>query len=123
MNPYPCSSLLGVRRQLPRVALGKHRLGNLHLGQKPGVAVRGKAQNQNGLLNPGFPQLLGLLQVGYREPVRPRRLAFLRQRHRPVTVAVGLNHAHQLCAGGNGASDFSDIVVQGVQIHLGPGSL
>ena len=63
----------------------------------------------------------GLGKTGHGEARHAPGLEMPRHRHGPVAVGVGLDHGHQLTAGGQGPLEGPGVVRQGVQVNFPPG--
>ncbi len=102
---------------------GQHRLRHPVLGQLRGLLRRSMRNDQNRTLDARLPQLDSLLQIGYAEPIGAVLLQRAGDLHRPVSVGIRFDDAHDTTAGGKHPTDRRQIIPQPIQIHLGPGTM
>ena len=98
----------------------KDRLGKIPGTQPLGQLWRSVAQNQHRQADPRLAQLLRLLQIGNRQPLRPKGLVLPGQHCRPVAVGVRLHYAAHFHAWVQPLPDLHIIMRGCIQIDLCP---
>ena len=122
MDPHPHAGPDRLLAEPDGVLPGQHRLGHAE-SRQPGRLLRRRiGQNQNRLHNARVADLHRLVQIGHAEPGGPRLLQRPGHIARSMPVGIRLHHRHGPAARRQRRLDHPEIMADGVQINLRPGS-
>ena len=122
VDPYRYPRGGGGLVQLGGIFPVEYGLGNAEPGEIRRLRRGGIGENQDRFSDTGRPDLHGLVQIGYAEPSGSGLPEGAGRLPGPVAIGVCLDHSHHPAVSRKGGSNGPIIVLQSVEIDLGPGT-